>query len=268
MRSLVRRPRHVLRVHDRLGRADEDRGPLELTARRRDRREAAEHEGGHELPAGPSFNLECLAGERVGVIEVAELTLDHAEVRRLGRDQELVVGRADERQALAHPLAGFEQVAVDLRADAEQVKGIRSTRLVAGRVTDGQCFTGQSATLGHIRPQGHAGETAERLRDERRVVEAPAVSRASPKSTDARASSPIQNGMNPPNSKARPRSSGSPPGSARTRPNAASPSSNRCLVSQNRYSAFTRRRASSICPARRRVDRRETSPERSSTRSK
>ena len=75
------------------------------------------------------LDLQRLAGERLGGVEVAELALDHAEIGGLGGDQEFVASRADERQPLRHPVARLGQVAGDLGADAEEVERVRAPQL-------------------------------------------------------------------------------------------------------------------------------------------
>jgi hypothetical protein len=58
VRSLVGRPVHLLCLHERLGRADEGRGALELTARGGDGREsAAAATGGEYFPAESAEQL-------------------------------------------------------------------------------------------------------------------------------------------------------------------------------------------------------------------
>ena len=163
MRSLVGRPGHVLGLHDRLGRTDE-RGRADVPpAIEGDAREPADRERPRELVADPLADLQRLAVEGLGFVEVAELPLDHAEVGRLRRDQELVVGPADERQPLRHPVTGLQQVAGDLGADPEEVQGIRATRLVAGRGADVESLVAEASSFGHVRSKGDAGQAAERL---------------------------------------------------------------------------------------------------------
>ena len=131
----------------------------------------ADRERRRELVAGPCLDLQRLAGERLGGVELAELAFDHAQVGGLGRDQELVVGLADEREPLGHPAAGLEQVARELGADAEQVERIGATTFVVGGVAHCERLCGEPPCLGHVRPERHAGETAKRLGRQRRVVE-------------------------------------------------------------------------------------------------
>ena len=133
VRPLVGRPGHVLRLHDRLGRADEGRGTLEFAAVGGDGRQPADGERLRELVADALTDLEGLPRERLGRIKVPELPLDHAEVAGLRSDQELVAGCPDERQPLGHPVAGFRQVAGDLGADAEEVQRVRSPGFVRRR---------------------------------------------------------------------------------------------------------------------------------------
>ena len=66
--------------------------------------------------------------------EIAELALDHAEVACLGSDHCGIANRPHQRQALRHPLTGLAQIARDLGTDAQDMKGVRPSVLVAGRL--------------------------------------------------------------------------------------------------------------------------------------
>ena len=88
------------------------------------RGESGDREGLRELVADAPANDQRLAIQLLGDVEVPELTLDHAEVGRLRGHEEVVAERSDERQALGHPAPRLEQVAGDLGADPEQVKGV------------------------------------------------------------------------------------------------------------------------------------------------
>src|SRR5688572_10170305 len=170
--SFVRRPGHVLGLHDRFGRADQDRGTLESAALRGDRREAADGERFRELVADSLADLQGLAHERFGGVEVSELPLDHAEVGGFRSDQELVARRADEREPFGHPAAGLDQVTRDLSADAEKVERVRAPRFVSRSLADRERFAGEPPAFRHIRAERDASEATQGLRDQRGIVKA------------------------------------------------------------------------------------------------
>ena len=60
----------------------------------------------------------------------------------------------------------------DLGTDSEQMERVGATRLVIRGVAHGECLAGEPPTLGDVRAQGHAGESAERLRGQRRIAQA------------------------------------------------------------------------------------------------
>jgi hypothetical protein len=105
------------------------------------------------------------------LVEVPELPFHHAEVRGLGRNQELVPASAHHGQALGHPVTRFPQVAGDLGTDAQQVERIRAAGFVIRRLADRQRFRSQPPTLNDIRAQCHARQATQGLRDHRSILE-------------------------------------------------------------------------------------------------
>ena len=124
----VGRPLGALALHHRLGRADERRRPLEVAAVRGDGREAADLVRHRPVVAARAIDLERLARERLSLVEVAELALDHAEIAGLGADGREVAGLAGHRDALRHHLAGLLEVTRHLGRDAEDVHRIARAR--------------------------------------------------------------------------------------------------------------------------------------------
>ena len=92
--------------------------------RREDRREAVEHPRHGQLVALPMDDRQRAARQRRGLVEVAELAFDHAQVRRLDPDHELVAGLPGDPDPLGHDLARALEVAAHLERDAEDVQRV------------------------------------------------------------------------------------------------------------------------------------------------
>ena len=161
----------MLGLHHRLGGPEQRRSPLVLLPLGGDRGESGDREWLRELVADASADDQRLAIQLRGGLEVPELTLDHAEVGRLGGHEEVVAERADQRQALGHPAPRLGQVAGDLGADSEQMKGVRASGFVPGRLAHLERLMREPPAFGHVSPQRHPAESTERLRDHGRVVQ-------------------------------------------------------------------------------------------------
>src|SRR5262245_39916934 len=100
MGQLVGRPGPARSRHAGVGRADERRGTLELAPECRYRGQAIEIPRDGKAVAPSVADAQRFACQRLGLIEVAELALDHAEVVGFDTDGGEVPGLAGERDPL------------------------------------------------------------------------------------------------------------------------------------------------------------------------